>query len=100
MKGLAIILPAMLLALAPVRASAQADDRTTCERASGDTALAACDRAIASGRYSGIELAKLHTNRGVERKRKGDLDGAIADYDAAIKLNPNDLFAFNNRGNA
>ena len=30
----------------------------------------------------------------------GDIDGAIKDYDIAIGLNPNDLFAFNNRANA
>ena len=28
------------------------------------------------------------------------MDGAIKDYDIAIALNPNDLFAFNNRANA
>ena len=53
-----------------------------------------------SGHYGGVDLAKLHTNRGVELKRKGDTDGAITDYDIAIELNPNDLFAFNNRANA
>jgi tetratricopeptide (TPR) repeat protein len=51
------------------------------------------------GRFAGLDLARLHTSRGVERKRAGDLDGAIADYDAAIKLNPKDFFAYNNRGN-
>ena len=53
-----------------------------------------------SGQFAGVDLAKLHTNRGVELKRKGDIDGAIKDYDIAIGLNPNDLFAFNNRANA
>jgi tetratricopeptide (TPR) repeat protein len=78
---------------------AAADDSATCHKASGPVAVAACDRAIKSGQFTGIELAKLHTSRGVERKRAGDIDGAIADYDAAIKLNPKDFFAFNNRGN-
>ncbi len=32
--------------------------------------------------------------------RKGDLDRAIADYDQAIKLNPNDAAALLNRGAA
>jgi tetratricopeptide (TPR) repeat protein len=79
---------------------ALADDRTTCQRASGDDAIAACTRAIAAGAFAGTDLAELHTNRGVELKRKGDLDGAIKDYDIAIGLNPTDLFAFNNRANA
>ena len=33
-------------------------------------------------------------------KRKGDLDGAIADYTKAIELKPDDAGAYNNRGNA
>ena len=96
-----LILPTILLALCAFGAApATADDRMTCERGSGDVAIAACGRAIESGQYSGADLAKLHTNRGVELKRKGDIDGAIKDYDIAIGLFPNDLFAFNNRANA
>lgn len=87
-----------LVAVAP--APAAADDARTCHSASGDAAIVACDRAIASGRHSGTDLARLHTSRGVERKRKQDLDGAIADYGEAIRLNPSDQFAWNNRANA
>jgi tetratricopeptide (TPR) repeat protein len=93
------LLGALLLSLAAGCALAQGDDRTTCERASGDPAIAACSRAIASGAFTGLALAKLHTNRGVERKQKGDLDGALQDYDIALGLNPGDFFAFNNRAN-
>lgn len=78
---------------------ALADDRATCNNASGEPALAACTRAIASGQFAGEDLAKLLTSRGVEWKRKGDLDAASADYARAIALNPKDLFAFNNRAN-
>jgi tetratricopeptide (TPR) repeat protein len=39
-------------------------------------------------------------NRGNAKKAKGDLDGAIADYNRAIELNPKDEDAYNNRGNA
>jgi tetratricopeptide (TPR) repeat protein len=90
---------AATLLLAAGAALAQSDDRAVCERASGVAAIEACSRAIASGRFSGTDLAKLHTNRGVELKQKGDLDGALKDYDAAIRLNPADFFAFNNRAN-
>lgn len=92
-------LAAILLA-AGLSAPASADDRRTCNDASGPAAIAACDRAIASGQFSGIDLARLHTNRGVERKRAGDLDGALSDYTEAIRLNPTDPFAYNNRANA
>jgi tetratricopeptide (TPR) repeat protein len=97
-----VLAAAMLLLAAGAAAGtvlAQGDDRVTCERASGEVAIAACNRAIASGRFSGVALAKLHTNRGVELKQKGDLDAALKDYDAAIALNPVDFFAFNNRAN-
>jgi tetratricopeptide (TPR) repeat protein len=90
------VICALLIALV---LPAAADDRKICDEGTGDAAIAACTRAIASGQFAGLDLAKLHTNRGVELKRKGDLDGAIADYDQAIRLNPGDHFAFNNRAN-
>jgi tetratricopeptide (TPR) repeat protein len=34
------------------------------------------------------------------KREKGDLKGAITDYDQAIRLNSNFAFAYNNRGNA
>ncbi|MGI8821285.1 MAG: tetratricopeptide repeat protein [Chthoniobacterales bacterium] len=37
-------------------------------------------------------------NRGKAKAEKGDLDGAIADYDRAIQLNPKDAAIYNNRG--
>jgi tetratricopeptide (TPR) repeat protein len=92
-----LLLATMLCGLA---GAAVADDRAACERETGGAALAACTRAIESGQYAGVALAKLHTDRGVELKRKGDLDAAIADYDRAIALNAQDMFAYNNRGNA
>jgi len=41
---------------------------------------------------------EAYNNRGVERSRKGDKDGAIADYTEAIRLNPHHALAYNNRG--
>jgi tetratricopeptide (TPR) repeat protein len=81
-------------------ASAQTDDRKLCNEGRGAPAIAACDRAIASGEFKDDQLAQIYMNRGVERKGAGDLDGAIADYDASIKLQPNNALAFNNRANA
>jgi tetratricopeptide (TPR) repeat protein len=87
-----------VLALAGAPTVAAADDLDSCARQSGDAAIAACSRAIASGEFSGEELAKIYLNRGVEHKNKSDLDSAIADYDEAIRLNPKFAKSYYNRG--
>ena len=78
---------------------AAADDYETCAQASGDQAIAACTRAIDSGRYSGRELAALFTNRCVElNDTQGDK--AIADCSQAIRLDPDGAAAFSGRAGA
>jgi hypothetical protein len=42
---------------------AAADDADTCAKQSGDAAIAACSRAIASGEFRGEELAKFYILR-------------------------------------
>lgn len=79
---------------------AAADDADTCTKASGDVAIAACSRAIASMRYNGHQLAVLYNNRGAEHQRKGDADLAITDHNEAIRFDPKYAKAHNNRGNA
>jgi tetratricopeptide (TPR) repeat protein len=44
--------------------------------------------------------AAAYYNRASDRYKKGDLDGAISDYDAALTFNPRWALAFNMRGNA
>ena len=87
---------AVLLATTP----AAANDVDTCETASGDEAIAACTRAIKSGRYSGRELAALLNMRCFELNGKRESDKAIADCSQAIRLHENYASAFFNRGNA
>jgi len=79
---------------------AAADDVDTCEKASGDEAIAACARAINSGLYSGRQLADLFHSRCFEWNKKQESDKAIADCNQAIRLEPNDTNAFFNRGYA
>ncbi len=40
----------------------------------------------------------LFATRASLRNRSGDLDGAIADYTAALRLSPNDIYGYHNRG--
>src|SRR5262249_57832456 len=75
---LAFVLASMLSAAAPsaaarpVQAAAVAgDDANTCKQASGDVAIAACKRGIATGRYGGPELAKIHYVRAVGNDHNG-----------------------------
>jgi tetratricopeptide (TPR) repeat protein len=44
--------------------------------------------------------ADAFINRGNARQDCNDLEGAIADYDEAIRLDPDNAFALNNRGTA
>jgi tetratricopeptide (TPR) repeat protein len=88
----------LVAALAASGGPANADDRETCKTASGDSAISACSRAIASKKYRGNVLSILYTNRGAEFGAKGELDKAMKDHDQAIKLDPKNALAFNNRG--
>ena len=89
---------AAALLAAATAVPALADDWDTCAKASGDDAIAACSRAIKSGTYNGKTLALAYSNRGVEWRAKGELARAIADYDEAIKADPQQSAAYNNRG--
>jgi len=85
---------AMVLAAQP----AAADDADACRTASGDVAIAACTRAMNSGKLKGSELAETFLYRGTAFKGKGDLDRAVADFSEAIRLDPEGPFAYGQRG--
>jgi lipoprotein NlpI len=89
-----------VVALAGLPTVAAADDADTCAKQSGDVAIAACSRAIASGKFRGEELAAIYVSRGVEYKNKRGLDRAIADFDQAIRLEPKNADAYTVRGMA
>ena len=65
-----------------------------------DIRIIACTRNIKSGRFTGRNLAIAFANRGLAYKSKGQWDRAIADYDEAIRLNPDLAETFTNRGTA
>ncbi len=92
-----------LSTLAPLAASAgaaAADDYQTCDKQSGDVPIAACTRALQTGRLKGRQLAATYDNRGVEYANKRDWDHAFADYDRAIRIDPKFAFPYSNRGDA
>ena len=94
--------PSAPSAVAAPTAAANPDadqDFQTCNKGSGDGGVAACGRAIASGKFSGSDLALLYSDRGVLLGSKNELDAALADYSEAIRLDPSKFGALNNRGN-
>ena len=59
---------------------------------------AACDRVIKSGKLTGKELALGYFGRAFARLSASERADAITDYTEAIKLDPSNAMAFNNRG--
>jgi tetratricopeptide (TPR) repeat protein len=80
-------------------AAIAADDRDICQKESGDVAIAACNRAINSGKFKGNALAIVYINRGAEWKAKKENDKALADYTKAINLDSSIPAIYNNRAN-
>lgn len=70
----------------------------TCKRLSGEAGTSACDRAIASGKGKGAELVSLYEMRGYRRHERHDIEGALADYREAIRLDPANAGPLNARG--
>ena len=94
------LLAAGFVSMAWPATRAFATDLQVCHDASGDTAIAACTRAIESGALSKRELAMAYTMRGVEWRAKAELERAIIDHTDAIRKDPTVYEAFYNRGNA
>ena len=88
-----------LMLVTGVALAQNAFDATQCQPVADnfDLAIKRCSAAIDSRKYSGAALAQLHLTRGVEWAKKGEPDRAIADYDASLKLNPNDPVAHHAR---
>jgi tetratricopeptide (TPR) repeat protein len=79
-----------------------APDSAACEdpKTPLEAAIAACGDVIASAGASTAARAKALYARGVRLNQKRDYDAAIADFDAALKLSPNDAQIYRNRGSS
>ncbi len=75
------------MATTPAAASPASDQSDCGYGPQPDAAIAACSRAIASGRFRGGDLGELHGKRAdLYYRFKQDYDRAIADYTRAIQL--------------
>ena len=74
------------------------DSGERCFTQAGEAAIAACTKAIQSGRFRGPELASIYDNRAIELRQQGEFDRAIADYTAAIRIDAGLTGAYTGRG--
>jgi tetratricopeptide (TPR) repeat protein len=94
-----IVVLAITSILASAGFPAAANDALTCTKNNPppDVGIAACSRLLASGKFKGKDLVTIYAWRGLFYSRKGDIDRAIADTDARLKLSPVDPIAFRDR---
>src|SRR5262245_28267403 len=88
-----MVLHRILLALAGMLAlatAALADNADTCSDDNAEAAARAdaCTRLIRSGKYRGNHLAAVLNNRAIAYRRQNDLNRALADYNEAVRLDP------------
>jgi tetratricopeptide (TPR) repeat protein len=97
-----IIVLAALLAITAASLPAHGAEYTDCNKAAsedgGGDGVAVCTRLINSGRWKGLELARLYSNRSLAYTKADKLDLALADADRAIRISPDYVFAYDNRG--
>jgi tetratricopeptide (TPR) repeat protein len=88
----------MLLFALP--ASAQQGEDEGCGGRGGtpDERIAACTGIVESRLSKPLEVANALRVRGIALRQKGELDRAIADFDQAIKIDPQDARFYNSRG--
>ena len=88
-----------LVAFGPAFGASQWD-RLDCAGADPDRKMAACTRVLNDSGESQSNRAAAYTYRGMAWRDKGDFDRAIADFDEAIRLDPNSALAYAHRGTA
>jgi tetratricopeptide (TPR) repeat protein len=103
------ILTAVTLLIAKPLLAGVDDDQMSCRYLALDDAVAACTRAIASGKFRGRDLAELYNCRGAEHarmtghflyreQREENTAKALADYGEAIRFGPQIPSYYYNRG--
>jgi tetratricopeptide (TPR) repeat protein len=102
MRGKFSVVLALVWVFAALPASARnwTDDAQQCYKTHGDLTLAItyCTRAIESGQLTNAELSVTYVNRGGHFLDRGEIERSLADFEAAIRLDPNDSRAYVARG--
>jgi tetratricopeptide (TPR) repeat protein len=74
------------------------DDWPDCNTSEGNSAIAACTRILQRWEASESDLSTAFNNRGLAYDNKGQLDLALADYNQALRLEPESALVYHNRG--
>ena len=92
---------AALLAFGSAALAASVEDLRDCRKhANVDRQNEACTRVIEDVAESAANRGMAYNNRGINYSGRDDFDRAWADFNAAIRLIPNDGRPYNNRGAA
>jgi tetratricopeptide (TPR) repeat protein len=87
-----------IVLMSPVNAQTRVENWQRCSTTDPDIKILGCTAVIESGQETTDGLAAAYNNRGGAKARKGDLDGALADYTRAIELDPKSAIAYYDRG--
>ncbi len=92
-----LLFTALLLGAGPARADL-IDDCYRIGTKEPEKTIDICTQAINQGGWSNRDLSSAFNNRGHAKIRKSDFDGAKADIERAIQLNPSNAYAYDNLG--
>ena len=100
MRDAAWSIPLIVIASCVLAMPATADDRDICRQQVGNATIDACDRVIDDARrYPVKDVAEAYINRGQQHYTLRNYNRAVADFTAAIGLDPYHPIAYGNRGN-
>jgi|CZKC01.1.fsa_nt_gi tetratricopeptide (TPR) repeat protein len=90
-----------MIFLFPLSSSAWTQDAELCYRTHGniDLKISYCTKAIESGLLNSLDLSTTYANRGLAYADRADREHALADFDAAIRIKPDNGQALVARGN-
>lgn len=91
------VLMACVVQIQPSPANAATDPATDCFSEDLSRRVASCTTLIEKGGRSGQDLADAYSARALAYSVHGRYEQAIADYDAALNLDPNSAISLNNR---
>jgi tetratricopeptide (TPR) repeat protein len=92
-----MVLCALLVAAGPAFAARQ-KDHDDCNARDPDRNIAGCTRLIEDDHESAKVRSIAYVGRGLAWQSKGDRDRAMADFSAAIRLDPDNSLAYSDRG--